>query len=285
MDKNLSWASSLGDAYYNQQPEVMDAVQTMRQRAEAAGNLKTTSQQTVTNLGSTIVVQPANPDIVYVPAYDPWDVYGDPLMEWPGWYPYPGIWYGGPYLSFGMGFGIGFFGGFGWGWNHWGFNWGGHYATFGGGRYYSRSATFYNRNTFYRGGGARGGVSNRNSFNRGGGTSGGVSSRSSFNRGGGTSGGVSNRTGATARAFNGNRQAARGYAAPRGQRGTRSGAFSGIEKGGQAKSYSARGQSSVRSGASASRSGGSEASRGGGGGDSRGGGGGGGSRGGGGGHH
>ena len=68
-------------------------------------------------------------------------------MAWPGWYPYPGIWYGGPYLSFGMGFGIGFFGGFGWGWNHWGFNWGGRFATFGGGRYYSRSNTFYNRNS------------------------------------------------------------------------------------------------------------------------------------------
>ena len=73
MDKNLSWTSSLGDAYYNQQDAVMDAVQTMRQRAQAAGNLKTTSQQVVTDQGSTIVVQPANPDIVYVPAYDPWD--------------------------------------------------------------------------------------------------------------------------------------------------------------------------------------------------------------------
>ena len=77
-----------------------------------------------------------------------------PSMAWPGWYPYPGIWFGGPYLSFGMGFGIGFFGGFGWGWGHWGFNWGGRFATFGGGRYYSRSNTFYNRNAFYRGGGS-----------------------------------------------------------------------------------------------------------------------------------
>ena len=184
MDKNLSWTSSLGDAYYNQQDEVMDAVQAMRQRAQAAGNLKTTSQQVVTDQGSTIVVQPANPDIVYVPAYDPWMVYGDPLMAWPGWYPYPGIWFGGPYLSFGMGFGIGFFGGFGWGWNHWGCNWGGHFATFGGGRYYSRSNTFYNRNAFYRGGGFnRGGALRGGAFNRGGGEG--------FNRGGGMRGRVS----------------------------------------------------------------------------------------------
>jgi hypothetical protein len=272
MDKNLSWTSSLGDAYYNQQQDVMDAVQVMRQRAQGAGNLKTTPQQTVTTQGSTIVVQPANPEVVYVPAYDPWLVYGGPIMAWPGWYPYPGIWFGGPYLSFGMGFGIGFFGGFGWGWNNWGFNWGGRFATFGGGRYYSRSNTFYNRSSYYRGGGARGGVYNRSSLNRGGGARGAVSNRSSINRGGGAGGGVSNRPGATARAFNGNRQAARGYTAPRGQSGVRSGAFSGIEKGGQAKSYSSRGKASV--GGGAARGGGGGAARGGGGGGARGGGGG-----------
>jgi hypothetical protein len=245
---------------------VMDAVQVMRQRAQEAGNLKTTPQQTVTTQGSTIVVQPANPEVVYVPAYDPWLVYGGPIMAWPGWYPYPGIWFGGPYLSFGMGYGIGFFGGFGWGWNHWGFNWGGRFATFGGGRYYSRSNTFYNRSSFYRGGGARGGVSNR----QGGGARGGVSNRSSINPGGGARGGAYNRPGPTAGAFNGNRQAARGYAAPRGQSGVRSGAFSGIEKGGQAKSYSSRGSASVSGGAARGGSGG--AARGGGGGGARGGG-------------
>ncbi|MGA3328280.1 MAG: DUF3300 domain-containing protein [Terriglobia bacterium] len=252
MDKNLSWTSSLGDAYYNQQQDVMDAIQVMRQRAEAAGNLKTTPQQNVTTQDSTIVVQPADPQVVYVPAYDPWMAYGGPISPWPGWYQYPGIWYGGPYLSFGAGFGIGFFGGFGWGWNHWGFDWHHRYATFGGGRYYSRSTTFYNRNSINRGGGA--------AFNRG-----------NINRGGGARNGVSNRPGATARAFNGNKQAVRGYAAPRGQNGTRSGAFSGIEKGGQTKSYSARGQASVNRGASR---GGGGAARSGGGGGSRGGGGG-----------
>ena len=107
MDKNLSWTSSLGDAYYNQQQDVMSAVQVMRQKAQEDGNLKTTQQQTVTNQGSTIIVQPASPDVVYIPAYDPWVVYGYPIAPWPFWYPYPGIWFGGPYLSFGIGFGIG----------------------------------------------------------------------------------------------------------------------------------------------------------------------------------
>src|SRR5208283_3371397 len=89
MDKNLAWTSSLGDAYFNQQPDVMDAIQAMRQRAQQAGNMKSTPHQTVETQGSTIVIQPATPEVVYVPAYDPWAVYGDPILAWPGWYPYP----------------------------------------------------------------------------------------------------------------------------------------------------------------------------------------------------
>jgi len=248
MDKNLSWTSSLGDAYYNQQQEVMDAVQVMRQKAQSAGNLKTTEQQTVTTEGPAIEIAPANPEIVYVPAYDPWLVYGDPILAWPGWYPYPGIWYEGPYLSFGYGFGIGYFGGFGWGWNNWGFDWHNRYPLYNRGRYYSRSNTFYNRNAFYRSGGARG------EFN--GARPGAPGER----------GGALGRPGAPARPFNGDSHAARGYAPPRGQTGTRSGAFSGYERGGQTRSYSSRGSTSFGGGGGA-RGGG--APRGGGGGGGR----------------
>jgi hypothetical protein len=67
MSKNLSWTSALGDAYVSQQQSVVDAVQTMRQRAQSSGNLKSTPQQTVTTQGQTIVIEPANPDLVYVP--------------------------------------------------------------------------------------------------------------------------------------------------------------------------------------------------------------------------
>jgi uncharacterized membrane protein YgcG len=228
MDKNLSWTSSLGDAYYNQQQDVMNAVQFMRGKAEQAGNLKTTPQQTVETQDSTIVIQPADPQVVYVPAYNPWDVYGYPVGPWPGWYPYPGIWYGGPYLSFGVGFGIGFYGGFGWGWGNWGFNWRGGYPLYNRGRYYSRSPTFYNRTNFYRGG-VRGGAGVR---------AGNVGGR----------GGVYDRPGATARPFGGDARAARGYAEPRGQTGTRSGAFSGYDHGGQTRSYSSRGSGSFGGG-------------------------------------
>src|SRR5271166_3917436 len=158
MDKNLSWTSSLGDAYYNQGQDVMDAIQVMRQRAQEAGNLKTTPQQTVTMQGSTIIVEPANPEVIYVPAYDPWGVYGDPIVAWSGWYPYPGIWYDGPSLWFGVGFGIGWFGGWGWGWDHWRCDWHNRNVNYNHNRYYSRSSTFYNRNNYYRRGSAPGGV-------------------------------------------------------------------------------------------------------------------------------
>lgn len=240
MDKNLSWTSSLGDAYYNQQQDVMDAIQVMRQRAQEAGNLKDTPQQTVTAQGSTIVIEPASPEVVYVPAYDPWLVYGGPIVAWPGWYPYPGIWYDGPYLSFGVGFGIGFFGGYGWGWGHWGFDWHNRYAIYNHNRYYSRSRTFYNRNYYYRGGGERGG------FN---GNRGGDRARANVgNRPPSEHGGEANRPGAEPRPFNGDRQAARGYAEPRGQSGTRSSALTGYDHGGQERSFSSRGSASMGGG-------------------------------------
>ncbi len=202
------------------------------------------------------MIQPASPDVVYVPAYDPWVVYGGPIVAWPGWYPYPGIWFGGPYLSFGVGFGIGWFGGFGWGWPHWGFDWHHRYPIYDHNRYYSRSRTFYNRNTFYRGGvGGRSFAGNRAGGNFGG------------------RGGVYNRPGAATRPFNGSASAARGYAEPRGQSGVRSGAFSGYAQGGEVRSFSSRGSASVGGGAARVGGGGGGGFRGGGGG-ARGGGGG-----------
>src|SRR5258706_11438790 len=153
MDKNLSWTSSLGEAYVNQPQEVMDAVQTMRRQAQQAGNLNSTPQQTVETQGQTIVIEPAEPDVVYVPQYDPWLAYGYPIAAFPGWYPYPGLFLAGPGIGFGLGFGIGFFGGFGWGFNHWGFDW--HH----GGRVIENhntvilhSRTVIHRNSFHSGG-------------------------------------------------------------------------------------------------------------------------------------
>ena len=244
MNKNLSWTSSLGDAYYNQQQDVMDAVQVMRQRAQEAGNLKTTPQQTVTSQDSTIIIEPASPELVYVPEYDPWLVYGGPVEAWPGWYEYPGIWYGGPYLSYGVGFGIGFYGGYGWGWRHWGSDWHHRSITYDHDRYYSRSRTFYNRNNYYRTGEAGGEFSR--DHGRFSGDQGGNRARSNE---GNRPGGVENRPAPAVRPFEGNNNAARGYAEPRGQSGVRSGAFSGYDHGGETRGYSSRGSASFGGGA------------------------------------
>src|SRR6266852_3309370 len=142
MDKNLSWTSSLGDAYANQQQEVTDAVQSMRQQAHKADHLISNEQEKVTTQGNTIIIEPANPEVVYVPAYDPWLVYGEPIIAYPGWFPVPGIYWGDPGISFGIGFGIGFFGGYGWGWHHWGYDWHGRRAFFDHHEWVSHSRDF-----------------------------------------------------------------------------------------------------------------------------------------------
>src|ERR1700676_2291073 len=114
MDKNLSWTSALGEAYINQPQNVLDSVQVMRGRAQQAGNLESTPQESVTTEGQAIVIQPADPDVVYVPEYDPWDVYGEPLDFYPGWVGGPEA-YVGPGIAFGLGIGVGVLGGYGWG--------------------------------------------------------------------------------------------------------------------------------------------------------------------------
>jgi len=280
MDKNLSWTSSLGDAYYNQQQDVMDALQVMRQRAQAAGNLRTTPEQTVEDQGSTIIIQPVSTEVVYIPAYDPWLVYGDPLLAWPGWYPYPGIWYAGPYLAFGVGFDIAFVGAFGWGWGQWGFDWHNRYPLYNHGRYYSRSNTFYNRHGYYLGGGERGvarevrqgvsagraaydgraGEDSRGpgeSRDPGGSRDPGDSRDSAESRDPAQSRDPAESRGyaSTARPFDGT-EAARGYSGAGDESGIRSDAFSNYDHGGEARGFSSRGSASFGGGGGGARGGG-----------------------------
>ena len=257
MDKNLGWTSSLGDAYYNQQQDVMQAVQVMRQRAQAAGNLRSTPQQTVDDQDSAITIQPTNTEVVYVPAYDPWLVYGDPLAPWPGWYAYPGIWFGGPYLAFGVGFDIGFVGAFGWGWGQWGFDWRHRYPIYNHDRYYSRSNTFYNRNNYYRGGGERGvardvqrGVTAGRTGDGGRpGEDGGRLDEEHAGRSGEETRSPEAARGytSTARPFD-STEGARGYADERDESAARSSAFGGYDHGGAARSFSSRGSASFGGG-------------------------------------
>ena len=112
---NLSWTSSLGQAFANQQAGVMAAVQAMRAKAQAAETLQSNSQITVTQpTPTTIVIQPANPQVVYIPQYNPAVVYGAPVVV-PLYVPPPL-----PVASVGLYFGTGItigaaFGGGGWG--------------------------------------------------------------------------------------------------------------------------------------------------------------------------
>src|SRR5271168_3346884 len=81
MAQNLSWTSQLGEAYHNQQADVMTAIQTLRAKAKAAGKLKSGSQITVTQPSpQIIVIQPTNPQVIYVPQYNPAVIYGTPYV-------------------------------------------------------------------------------------------------------------------------------------------------------------------------------------------------------------
>ena len=107
---NLQWATSLGNAYYNQPQDVLDTIQVMRQRAQQAGNLQPTPQEQVTDDQGNIEIAPTNPDNVYVPTYDPWTAYGDPVPAYPGFNFLSTVGsFIGPAVQFGMSFGMGAF--------------------------------------------------------------------------------------------------------------------------------------------------------------------------------
>jgi Protein of unknown function (DUF3300) len=130
MNNNLSWTSTLGDAYYNYPQAVLKAVQVMRSKAMEAGNLKTTPQQTVVQEGQTIIIQPANPQVVYVPAYNPTVVYGAPVAA-PAGYSGADLALTGV-LAFGAGIAVGALisSSDGWGYNNWNCNWHGGSVTY-----------------------------------------------------------------------------------------------------------------------------------------------------------
>jgi len=150
---NLAWTSELGDAYYNQPTDVMNAIQEMRRQAKKHGTLKSNDQIKVEDKHGYITIEPRDPDsrVVYVPAFNPWVVYGYPVAPWPGWVTVPGVWWDGPGLYFGTGFGLGPFWGYGWGWPAWGLNWWGGGIYFGGGPWRPWGSTFFDRGYYYHG--------------------------------------------------------------------------------------------------------------------------------------
>ncbi|AIY44132.1 Exonuclease SbcC [Collimonas arenae] len=191
MAHNIPWTSALGDAYVNDPTDVMNAIQVMRQRAAASGNLKNSKQQRIAVAPrvqeeppsgyapppdeppiydgpevippppQTYVIEPAEPDVVYVPAYNPGVVYGEPLPVYPGYYYEPPPVYYPPgeiitagVLTFGLGVAVGaVIENHGWGWHSWGMHWGGgggggNWNGGGGGGGWHRPAVVYNNNTY-----------------------------------------------------------------------------------------------------------------------------------------
>lgn len=106
LGNKLEWTQRLGDAYLAQPAELMQAVQALRAQARNAGHLQSGSQMTVTSdPQSNIIIQPANPQVVYVPMYNPYMVYGP--WGYPAYPPWPVYNPGWGYLAFGVGFGVG----------------------------------------------------------------------------------------------------------------------------------------------------------------------------------
>ncbi len=123
MDQRLDWTQRLGNAVLTQQAQVMDTVQAMRRRANSAGNLRSSDQMRVEDQGGSFALEPVNPQLAYVPYYDPLTIYGPwwwpdyPPVYWPAW---PGY-YAGPGFPVGFAWSVGvpisagfFFGAFDW---------------------------------------------------------------------------------------------------------------------------------------------------------------------------
>ncbi len=265
LTQDITWTTNLGNAFLAQQSDVMDAVQRMRASAQQAGKLSSTPQQQVitdTQNGQPVIeIEPANPQVIYVPQYDPALIWGAPF-----YYPYPG-WWSGIGFGFGLGISMGFYFGLGWGgWGGWGWRpgWGGHTVIV--------NNTFIHRNGFNTGriGNVHGGNA--------------VWSHDSFHRQGVpyANQALSNQYRAPARANLGSQQGAQqGFrsapSAPSERIGNRQvpapnnnrSAFGGAESGAAARAHSDHGFSSM---GPARSGGGGGFSRGGGGGGARGGG-------------
>lgn len=142
MDRNLQWTTDLGNAYYNQPQDVLEAVQVMRRRAQQAGNLQSTPQQAVHYDQGYVQLMPVNPQVVYVPTYNPWTVYGEQVSPYPGFSLLGAV---GSVLesqiNFGLGIAMSAFTQAPWGWLSWGLNWLAQSVLFNQSDYYSHSNT------------------------------------------------------------------------------------------------------------------------------------------------
>jgi hypothetical protein len=145
LNHNLEWTTALGDAYYNQPQDVMQTVQVLRDRAQQAGNLQTMPQEDVTNNQGYIDIAPPNPEEVYVPTYNPWDVYGAPIAPYPGFSLTGalGSFFGGLPIQYGLSFALGAFEHTPFGLLSWGLDWLAHAVLFHDSGYFTSSASVH----------------------------------------------------------------------------------------------------------------------------------------------
>ena len=147
MDQNLRWTIALGNAYYNQPQDVLDVVQVMRQRAQTAGNLQSTPQESMSYDQGYIQLAPVNPQIVYVPVYDPWTAYGQPIQPYRGFSLFGalgsffGSSIGSGAIRYGLGIAMSAFSHTSFGWLGWGLNWLTHSVLFQNSNYSTRSTS------------------------------------------------------------------------------------------------------------------------------------------------
>jgi hypothetical protein len=154
---DIQWTTDLGNAFLAQQSDVMDAVQRMRKKAQDKGNLTSTEQQKVETKvienKSVIIVEQSNPQVIYVPSYDPVVVYGAPLYPYPPiYYPPAGYYAAGLAISFGVGIMMGAFWSGGWGW---GCGWGNNNININNNNNFNRNTNIGNGNRGNLGNGNR----------------------------------------------------------------------------------------------------------------------------------
>jgi hypothetical protein len=157
LTEDITWTDNLGNAFLDQQADVMDAAQRLRKKAKDAGKLESTEQQKVetkvVETKTVIEIQPTSTTVVYVPTYSPVVIWGPPVYPYPPVY-YPPYYPGSAWLGFGVGImvGIGISGGWGYG-----CGWGG-----GGNVYINHNNNFINNGNINNGNINRGNINNGN---------------------------------------------------------------------------------------------------------------------------
>jgi len=146
LDRNLQWTTELGNAYYNQPQDVLQTIQVMRQRAQSAGTLVSTPQEAVSEDQGYIELAPRNPQVVYVPTYDPWSAYGEPVQPYSGFslagvFGSIGSFVGSSFLNYGPGTLMSAFSQMPWGWLGWALNWLTQSVSYNHSAYYSHSTS------------------------------------------------------------------------------------------------------------------------------------------------